>query len=355
MSFTYVQTTPMKIAICTSALSTSSKTRGVGAYTRELVAGLRRVFPQDVYIETNGNPYAVAAKIVHYPFFDPYFLTLPWHYPKKTIITIHDLIPLKYRAHFPVGLRGKIIWLLQKMRAQAAAAIITDSHSSAEDIHQIMGIAKERLHVVPLASATARTSYAMSDKLKKLYHLPEKYILYVGDINWNKNVPGLITAFGKTHDKGIHLLLVGKVFSDKPAIPEFQAVMEAIENSTKKDKIHLLGYIPSHHLGGVYHHATLYCQPSWDEGFGLPILEAMKAGCPVVSSNRGSLREVGGEAASYFDPAKDNLAEAIDALLASSKKRTALSEAGLEKVKEFTWEKTAKLTHHVYTHVLTSA
>lgn len=341
----------MKIAICTSPLSTASKTRGVGAYTRELVAAFRHAFPRDKYIETKGNPYKVEADVVHYPFFDPYFLTLPWHYPKKTVITIHDLIPLKYPAHFPVGLRGKLKWVVQKMRAQAAAAIITDSKSSARDIHEIMEIPEERIHVVPLASATSRTSYAISDKLRKLYHLPEKYILYVGDINWNKNVPGLITAFSQIQDSATHLLLVGKVFSDKPNIPEFAAVMEAINQSAKKNKIHLLGYVPSHHLGSLYRAATLYCQPSWDEGFGLPVLEAMKAGCPVISSNRGSLKEVGGEAAVYFDPQSNNWSEALDQLLASSSKRDSLAEAGLEQVKQFSWEKTAKLTHDVYVQV----
>jgi glycosyltransferase involved in cell wall biosynthesis len=182
--------------------------------------------------------------------------------------------------------------------------------------------------------------------------LPERYILYVGDVNWNKNLPGLIKAFSLLDNQSVHLVLAGKVFSDKPDIPEFRALMDAIKQSGKSALIHLLGYIPSHHLGGIYRQATIYCQPSWDEGFGLPVLEAMKAGCPVVSSSRGSLKEVAGEAALYFDPGRDNLTEIFQTLLASPAKRSQLIEAGLLQSKQFSWAKTATLTKAIYAQLL---
>lgn len=338
----------MKIALCTSPLSIASQTRGVGAYTRELISALRSSFPADEFVETTGSPYSVKADLVHYPFFDPYFLTLSWRFPVPTVVTIHDLIPRKYSTHFPPGKRGRLKWLVQKFLARQAKAILTDSHSSAADIHSLMGIPVSRIHVVPLASATARTTLALTPKLKKLYHLPNRYILYVGDVNWNKNLPGLIQAFAKLDNASTHLVLVGKVFADKPNIPEYLAMEKAIIDSGKLKLIHLLGYVPSHHLGAIYREATLYCQPSWDEGFGLPVLEAMKAGCPVISSNRGSLKEVGGDAALYFDPDKDSLAAILESLLSSSAKREALIEAGLLQAKKFTWENTARLTHAVY-------
>lgn len=338
----------MKIAICTSPQSSASKTRGVGAYTRELVSALRTSFPGDQFIETTGNPYREDVDLVHFPFFDPYYLTLSWHFPLPTVITIHDLIPLKYPLHYPAGYRGRLKWLVQRFRASRASVIITDSASSAQDISVIMGIPHDRISVVPLASATSRTSYALSPKIKKTYHLPERYILYVGDVNWNKNLPGLIKAFASLDNQSVHLVLVGKVFSDKPNIPEFRALMEAINDSGKAKLIHLLGYIPSHHLGAIYREATLYVQPSWDEGFGLPVLEAMKAGCPVVTSNRGSLSEVAGEAAVYFDPGKDNLTEILESLLASPVKRETLITAGYLQAKKFSWKKTAQLTREVY-------
>jgi glycosyltransferase involved in cell wall biosynthesis len=133
----------MKIVFPTLALGNASKTRGVGAYTRELVSALRNSFPTDEFIETKGDPYATGAGLVHYPFFDPFYLTLPWHFVLPTLITIHDLIPLKYPLHYPAGYRGRFKWLVQRFRASRAAGIITDSESSAGDICAIMGIPRE--------------------------------------------------------------------------------------------------------------------------------------------------------------------------------------------------------------------
>ncbi len=342
----------MRVAICTSPLSSASKTRGVGAYTRELLQSLRHNFPRDTYLEVTGNPYKTNADLVHYPFFDPYFLTLPISFPIPTVITIHDLIPLKYPAHFPPGKKGRLKWFYQRFRARHAHSILTDSASSSRDIQSLLGLSAAQVVVVPLAPATARTSYAIAPKLKKLYSLPTRYILYVGDVNWNKNLPGLIRAFGQLAGTQTHLVLVGKVFADQPNIPEYLAVKQAIADSGKAELIQLLGYIPSHHLGAIYHEATLYCQPSYDEGFGLPVLEAMKAGCPVVSSNQGSLPEVGGDAAIYFDPKSDNLSAVLTDLLRSSARRTELINRGSRQVKKFSWTTTAELTRGVYARLV---
>lgn len=342
----------MKIALCTQPLNTASRTRGVGAYTRELLQALRRQFPQDTILEVSHHPYQSDADLVHYPFFDPFFLTLPLSFPQPTVITIHDLIPLKYPTHFPVGYRGRLKWYFQRLRARHSRAILTDSVSSSADIQSLLRVPASQVTVIPLAPATARTSYTLSPKLKKLYSLPDRYILYVGDVNWNKNLPGLIRAFGQLTDPRTHLVLVGKVFADKPRIPEFLAVEQAIIESGQSSRIHLLGYLPSHHLGAIYHEATLYCQPSFDEGFGLPVLEAMKAGCPVVSSNRGSLPEVGGEAARYFDPEQDDLSGILAELLGSHRQRAEMITQGLHQAKKFSWTKAAIATHTVYEKIL---
>lgn len=342
----------MKISLCTTPLDNKSKTRGVGVYTRELIKALRKQYPRDQFIEKSGNPYSGTPDLIHYPFFDPFYLTLPWYYRQKTIVTIHDLIPLKYPTHFKPGVRGSLKWIIQKHRVQSASAIITDSRSSAQDIHNLLNINEDKIHVIPLAPSGTITTFAVSRKVKKLYHLPEKYILYVGDINWNKNVLGLITSFGQLRDQSTHLILVGKVFGELPKISELSTIMTVIQSSPKRELIHTLGYVPSHHLGSIYQQATLYCQPSWDEGFGLPILEAMRSGCPVVSSNRGSLSEVGGDAVLYFDPDKNDLVKALNTLLASAPRRQALIESGYAQAKRFSWESTAILTKAVYSKVL---
>lgn len=341
----------MKIVFCTSVLKNGSKTRGVGVYTRELINSLRKNYPRDQFIEGASNPYHPKSDLVHYPFFDPFFLTLPWRYARKTVITIHDLIPLKYPLHFQSGLKGRVKWYIQKYRARRASAIITDSISSARDIEAIIGIPKSKIHVVPLSSSNTKTTVMTSRKVKKMYKLPDKFLLYVGDINWNKNIPGLLDGFNRVKDQDTHLVLVGKVWSDKPDIPEFREIMDKVKASPKQDSIHLLGYIPSHHLGSIYNLATVYVQPSWDEGFGLPILEAMNLGCPVISSNRGSLAEVGGDAVVYFDPDSNELSKKIDELLASPDHRKDLIAKGLAQSKNFSWKKTAEMTMTVYKNI----
>ncbi len=218
----------------------------------------------------------------------------------------------------------------------------------------IMGINQTKITVIPLGpNHTQKVGTVLTKKIADNYSLPDKYLLYVGDLNWNKNLLGLIKSFSEIEDNKLHLVLVGKVFSDKPNIPEYKALSQTIYQSGKSDKIHLIGYVPSHHLSVFYIRATLYVQPSWYEGFGLPVLEAMKFGCPIASSNRGSLPEVGGEAVDYFDPRSD-MTQVIDSLLRSPKRRAQLSKLGVIRAKTFTWENTARLTHQVYEKILSS-
>ena len=345
----------MKIVFSSRPLLSGSKTRGVGVYTRELVSALQKDFSRDSFSVTDGNVYKSGADLVHFPYFDPYFLTLPYKKPIPTVVTIHDVIPLRFPEHFPAGYRGKLKFILQKKSLTNVAHILTDSSSSKADIITYLGIASSQITVVPLAGSLVRATKTIEDEIAREYNLPSKYLLYVGDINWNKNVTGLIEAFSRLNQKSLHLVLVGKVFADKPNIPEYRAVMSKVSHADLHDRVHLLGYVPTHHLPYIYRHATLYIQPSWYEGFGLPVLEAMREGCPVLSSGNGSLREVGGEAVSYFDPSDmSSFVESIKSLLAKPSERKRISELGLARAKEFSWEKTAQLTYEVYEKILAS-
>ena len=341
----------MKVIISHKPLHTGSKTRGVGVYTRELINAFHKTFPGDQFIPSSSVDAHPDADIVHYPFFDPFFLTLPSSFKKPTVVTIHDLIPLKFKDHFKSGLRGKIKLFIQSGRVRKASHIVTDSEASKKDIIEILHIPGDKITVVPLAHAPEKIPTVMARKIAGKYKLPEKYLLYVGDINWNKNVPGLIETFSKIEDPSLHLILIGKVFGDQPNIPEMAAVKHAIAKSTKSDLIHLIGFVPSHHLPVFYRNATLYVQPSWYEGFGLPLLEAMTYGCPIASSDRGSLKEVGGDAAVYFDPGQ-NMFEVVSELLKSTRHRNLLVQKGLERIKLFSWEATARETKKVYEMVL---
>ncbi len=341
----------MKVVISVKLMQSGSKNRGIGAYTRELVGALTSRFPSDKFIPTSHEYYNLGADLVHFPFFDPFFLTLPLFHRLPMVVTIHDLIPLKYPRHFPRGLRGSLKWQVQKLAVKKADHLITDSVASQKDIVRILGVDPSKVAVIPLGPSGDKLDLKQLPLVQKTYHLPEKYLLYVGDVNWNKNVPGLIKAFAELKDDDVHLVLVGKTFLLKANLPELKAVNRAIQSSGKKERIHLLGYVPPSHLPAIFKLATLYVQPSWDEGFGLPLLEAMLVGCPVVSSDKGSLPEVGGDAVAYFDPA-ENMSAVIGKVLSSPKLRSSLTEKGREQVKKFNWQVTAQATRSVYEKVL---
>ena len=187
----------MKVAISLAPLSSASQTRGVGVYTRELLRALQQNFPDSTFLAKDGNCYHDSVDLVHFPFFDPHFLTLPHRKPLPTIVTIHDLIPLKFASHFPPGLRGRLKYNLQKRSLRGVNHIITDSESSSRDIQEIMNVPESKITVVPLAPIIIRKTATLNSPIIKKYSLPPRYLLYVGDINWNKNVKGLINAFSQ--------------------------------------------------------------------------------------------------------------------------------------------------------------
>lgn len=327
-----------------------SRTRGVGTYAHELTSALRTSYPEDQF---HSSPIKTGYDLIHYPFFDPFFLTLPIKRKAPTVVTVHDAIPLKFSAHFPPGLRGLLKFKLQKRTLHSVEAVITDSEASRRDLIEYLGVNPDKLSVIPLAPALDRSTKTIEGRIRQEYQLPPRFVLYVGDINWNKNVVGLVQAFGELKDRRTHLVLVGKVFSDQPNIKEYRQFTKAVDHSGKKNLIHQLGYVPQHHLPLLYRLATLYVQPSWYEGFGLPVLEAMHQGCPVLSSNRGSLPEVGGRAVAYFDPGKKGeLVNELNALLASAPERTKLKQKGLVHAKLFSWARTARATYELYQAVL---
>src|SRR3989339_18333 len=318
----------MQITLVGKRNDSLNRARGVGIYASHLYEALVKNFSSDEYHVKYEAPYRVTSDLVHYPFFDPFFLTLPIRPKLKTVVTVHDLIPILFSEHFLVGVRGKLKWKMQLARLKRVNAVITDSTCSKEDIIRLTGIDESKIFVVPLAPTQTRVTVTISEKVRAQYQLPRKYLLYVGDINWNKNVIGLINAFNKLEKKGLGLVLVGKALAG-PDIPEKRAIMQAIQDSPKKDQIKLLGFVPSHHLPMIYKLATLYVQPSWYEGFGLPILEALSKGTPVISSNQGSLPEVGGAHVHYFDPHhQTEFVTLLKSLLRSASRRTAYLQSG---------------------------
>jgi len=300
----------LKIAIDNSSISEKYGLRGIGFYSQRLIDSLQKINHEGIVFESlnlrkfnsdNLQQYA----LFHYPYFDPFFLTLPINKIGPTVVTVHDLIPLKFPRHFPKGLRGWFKWQIQKFSLKGSKAIITDSWNSKADIIEITGIDENLIHVIYLAADEQFKPLAKA-KLKQIsqkYHLPKKFILYVGDLNWNKNIPGLIEAFNELcqHKKDIYLVMVGKAFLEKD-LAERMKVVRLIKKLKLEKKIIFLGFIPTKDLVALYNLAFCYCQPSFYEGFGLPVLEAIACGCPVVCSRTSSLIEIGGKAVVFINP-----------------------------------------------------
>lgn len=346
----------MNIAIDITPLESAHRARGVGVYTKNLVDALETYGKGHTYLYFTGKqPVPQDADIVHYPYFDPFFLTLPLLKPKPTVVTVHDLIPLVFPYKFPPGIRGALKWQVQKVSLRGAKRIIADSLCSKHDIVRIVGVKKEIVDTVYLAPDAAY--HEISDPkvltaVRKRYSLPKQYILFVGDVNWNKNVIGLLRAFAVLRKRKelmqFKLVLVGRAFENS-ALAETQEINRFITGNALGHVVVTAGSIPLDELAAVYSMASVYVQPSHYEGFGLPVLEAMACGCPVVSTNVSSLKEIAGPAL-LVSPSPDDLAGGIvRALTRDKSKQIALQ---FEWVKRFTWRETAKKTIESYEKVL---
>ena len=335
----------MRVAIDVSPLKNANRYRGVGIYTQQLVKSLQSLKISNFSCQLVENKSMIGdSDLIHYPFFDLFFLTLPLKKTKPTVVTIHDVIPLIFPEHFPPGIRGNLKFQIQKFSLKNTKAIITDSENSKKDLFKYLNYPKDKIHVVPLAPAKEFKPIMAKNK----YQLPEKFILYVGDVNYNKNIPGLIKALAGLKEK-MSLVLVGKAFKDE-SLKETQEILQLISLLKLEKKVIRLDWVSSEDLVGIYNLATVYCQPSFYEGFGLPVLEAMACGCPVVAAKTSSLSEICGSAAVMVDPYDIN--DMIRGLGQALNRREELIKKGLLQAKKFSWQKTAQQTYEVYQKVV---
>lgn len=351
----------MNIAIDISPLNDtrllSHRVRGTGFYLSNLKKALLEFFPDNEYqFFGRGDKIDNKTDLVHYPYFEPFFLTLPSFEKHKRVVTVHDLTPLVFPEHFPSGIRGKIKWQIQKMNLLKSDKILTDSQSSKEDIAKFAGISEDKIDVAYLAAGEEfikTENLKLKTEILKKYNLPKKFILYVGDATWNKNLPRLIKAINKTN---IPLVMVGKTLSEEnfdKTNPWNQDLVKTQQLITDNDNIKALGFVPTEDLVVLYNLATAFTMPSIYEGFGLPILEAMASGCPVITTKEGSLPEVAGGAAYYVDAYDtDSIAKGISEVFENPKLQKELSEKGIIQAKKFTWKKTAAQTLKAYERVL---
>ena len=349
----------MRVALNTSSLSSGHQHRGLGFYTRRLVPELEKIFKSKSKIQlikfdkkTPKNP-----DIIHYPSFTLFKPQKNISFKSRIIFTVHDLIPLKFPKRFPLGFKASLAWFIQKNNLKKASILITDSKASKKDIIRFTNLKPDKIKVIYLAAD--KVFKPVSNKtwltnIKSRYQLPKKFILYVGDLNYNKNTPLLTQACLKLN---YPLVVVGKQAVSEDFDKKHPETQDLVQFQTlaknNPQKIIRLGFVPTKDLVGLYNLATCYAQPSLAEGFGLPVLEAMACGCPVIASNTSSLAEIAGPAALSVNPASlVQLTKALKLMWQKPKLRQKLSKLGLERNKQFSWSVTAKQTYDVYQKAL---
>lgn len=280
----------------------------------------------------------------------PSYRRLMWTRPCPLVATIHDLAPFRVVNKYDLArmFYGRVV---VKFLARRQDGIITVSQNTAADIEQFFGIAQKDLRVIyngidhsrffPRKPAEARSATAQKFGLQK------PFVLYVARLEHpGKNHRRLIEAFERFKEQtnsDWQLALGGSDWHGA------ELIHARISESSYSSDIRTLGFVSNEDLPTLYSAAEAFVYPSLYEGFGLPPLEAMACGCPVISSNRGSLGEVVGDAAWIVDPEEvEDICDALIQLHSEGKSRAALVQKGLLRAKEFSWERAARETLAVY-------
>ena len=363
-----------KIAIVNGASNKADSVRGIGAHNSSLFNAFHKLKNKEIEIsEVNKNDDLSKYDVVHFTVFRPFFISLPFFKPKnaKFVLTIHDLIPLIYSKYYPSGARGRISFLVNKFLVKRYVdRIITISETSKKDICRFLEVDPEIIDVVYIAAKKTivilKTGKWIED-IKLKYNLPEKFILFDHGVNYNKNLPTLIKACRIVKLKlviiGKHAVELedqiksyGKISGPQDMIRSIlkiphpqNAHFKNLLDEINKGEVVRTGFVSDRDLNRIFNIADIYVQPSFYEGFGMPPLEAMTVGCPVISSRTQALVEVCGDACLYFDPYNvDDLVEKIKIFENNSKTKSQYIKKGYEQVKKYSWEKAARETLEVY-------
>ncbi len=372
----------MQIAI--NGMFWNQPNTGSGQYVRALVAELTRREPGNAYaiITPSANPARRAAlrdslakvwfeqmtfgracarrnaALAHVPYF-----ASPLFPRTRTIVTIHDLIPMilpLYRGSALVRAYTQLVALA----AKRADAIIADSECSRHDIIARLQVEPTRVQVIYLAADPRFQPVidpAPLDAVRSKYNLPEKFVLYLGGYDQRKNVRVIIQAFARLPEfyrAGVRLVLAGvKLGDDSAFFPDPRRIARDAGTHggapLPDDAIQYLGWVDEADKPALYASATAFVFPSLYEGFGLPPLEAMACGTPVIASNASSLPEIIGDAGITIEPNDgDAWAEAMRTVLTDESQWQAMRARGLAQAQKFSWERTAQETLKVYAHVI---
>jgi glycosyltransferase involved in cell wall biosynthesis len=270
----------------------------------------------------------------------------------KSVVTIHDCIHLMFPQYLPNRLSLAYARTSISLAARHATRVLTVSESSKRDILRFVNVPPDNIDVIynsyddrfgvePKAEDVAR--------VRERYQLHDQFVLYAGNVKPHKNLERLIEAFELVHRRGLdHLKLV--LIGDD--ISRYTALRRAVHRYRLHKYVRFLGYLPEETLAVMYRLASVFVFPSLYEGFGLPPLEAMASGTPVVTSNVSSLPEVAGDAAVLVDPYDTSaIADGIYRVLTDEGLRTDLRRLGLVRAHQFSWESSVRRVREIYGQV----
>jgi glycosyltransferase involved in cell wall biosynthesis len=353
---------------------------GVGNYTGQLLAALIQGFPEWKYLLYSNrslgqleSSLSKAIQVKSYPSLTrwiwmqamvPALITrsqpdlchytnalAPVRQARPFVLSIHDASLFLYRQHHP-RTRLLTVRLLLPLTTRRAAAIITMSYSARDDLARVLGILPEKIHVI--YESRPKNVSPVNDpghlaSVRRRHKLPEQFILYVGTLEPRKNLRRLVRAFHRLRQQGYpHKLVFAGSWGWS-----MNGFAQEIEELGLSSLVHFLGYVPASDLPAIYSMATVFAFPSLYEGFGLPPLEAMACGTPVLSSNNSSLAELYAGAAQLIDPLdEEELTRGLRQILNDPEWRSELSRRGMKRARRFSWERAALETTAVYEQVL---
>lgn len=291
----------------------------------------------------------VRADLAHVPYWGS-----PLQSPVPVVVTIHDLIPLILPA-YRGGVMARLYTALVAAAARGAAGVITDSEASRGDILRHLNLPPERVTAIPLAADD--TYRPLPDSLpdveiRQKYDLPPEYVLYLGGYDVRKNIGKLLEAFTYVRaGYDVPLVLAGRL--PESITPRFWDVPALIGQLELGDVVRPIGWVDEGDKPALYRMAACFVFPSRYEGFGLPVLEAMACGTPVVAAETSSISEIVGGAAFLVDPGDArHLAGSILAVLVQEELAQDLRQKGLARAREFSWARAAAETVSVYRRAL---